>query len=194
MIYGNYVTPCEKVYVTPQKETRKQKGDAGVREENCLQHLNGKACVTASIHRILMQPLQATVSLPITEVSRTYQNIRIKIRIICHSLTPWNKFSDNQQPRGQSKNVSFIESSGSHYCVHKSPTLILSPIENYHVLQIHFNITLLSKLQSLSFQFYLLQFCRHNACPMLYIHELRNNKIKFSCSGHLNLIQNKLCF
>jgi hypothetical protein len=36
MIYGNYVTPCEKVYVTPQKETRKQKGDAGVREENCL--------------------------------------------------------------------------------------------------------------------------------------------------------------
>jgi hypothetical protein len=37
MIYENSVTPCEKkVYVTPRKEIRKQKRDAGVCEEKCL--------------------------------------------------------------------------------------------------------------------------------------------------------------
>ena len=54
MIYGNPVMLCEKMYVTPQKEIRKQTRDADTGEENCLQYLDGNAYITVLTHKCLM--------------------------------------------------------------------------------------------------------------------------------------------
>jgi hypothetical protein len=59
MIYGNSVTPCEKkkeVNVTLRKEIHKQKRDADVCEEHCLQYLSGNASVSTSIPNDLKRP------------------------------------------------------------------------------------------------------------------------------------------
>jgi hypothetical protein len=95
MIYGNPVTLCEKMYVTPQKEIRKQTRDADTGEENCLQYLDGE-CLCYSVNTQRFDALlQATVSVRSIEVFLTYQKVIIEIGILTNSLTPWRRVLDN---------------------------------------------------------------------------------------------------
>jgi hypothetical protein len=122
----------KELSVTPRKEIHKQKRVADVCEEHCLQYLNANAYVSSSIPNGLKHPYWRQF-LCLSPKFLVHAKKITKIRILISSLTPWSRVLDNLTARYQPINASFMGHSVSHYCIHKSPTLILSPIEMVHI-------------------------------------------------------------